>query len=226
MELPYELKILPPQAFDVLLFLNQQEHGQADAITICEGAGLSDRAFGKAIRRLVTRNYLSMDMAGEYHLTPEGRKASQIIAQVKAEETGQPNASAQGPETVPRRLTAVVPQTLGVGSPAQLYVGVDAPQGPGLKEATALVLRLEGVNCAVAPPEHTLEVPSDGAAVPATFTLTAARAGQVRVRVRAYQLVNLDQVEDVGGMYFDARADDTHSAELQAIGINLDLYNE
>ncbi len=222
MELPYELKILPPQAHDVLRFLNGQSGGQADAIAICRGAELSDRAFGKAIRRLVTRNYLSMDMSGSYRLTPEGRKAAKLIAEI-----GGVQQAEDGDEetiTAPRRLTVVVPKVLPTGKPAELYAGIDAPGAARLKASTSVVLRLEGVNCDVSPPEYTVKVPPDTAAEPVTFVVTSAQTGKSRVRVRAYQLVRADEVEEVGGMYFDVTSDDKNSADLKALGIDLDLH--
>jgi predicted transcriptional regulator len=225
MELPHDLKILPSQAVDIIHFLAQLPDGHADAETICDGANLSDRAFGKAIRRLVTRKYLRMDMGGDYHLTPEGRKAAKLLTQIEDEQTtaAQQDAAAN---TTPRRLTVVMPKTVGAGAPAELFAGIDRPDaGPAAHRPTALVLRFEGVNCDITPPEHTIQVPADSAAEPATFTLTPAQAGKGRVRVRAYQVIRMDEVEEVGGMYFDFQAGDAGSADLQAISIDLDLYS-
>lgn len=225
MELPYELKTLPPHAIDVIQFLDQQPEGHADAVAICEGANLSNRAFGKAIRRLVTRNYLNMDAAGFYRLTPEGRKAAKLFAEVSAEEPADEEpADEEAAPITPRRLTIVIPKTLSAGAPAQLYAGIDRPQASQRGVPTSLVLRLEGVNCNISPAEHTLEVPPDSAAAPAASTLTALQSGQGRVRVRAYQLVREDKVEEVGGMYFDFLTDDVNSADLQAISTDLNLH--
>lgn len=224
MELPYELKKLPPQAIDVIRFLNLQG-GQADAIAICKGADLSNRAFGKAIRRLVTRNYLSMDMDGEYRLTPEGVKAAKIIAKVDETSTDEPDESEEIEITVPRRLTIVVPTLLGAESSSNLYAGVNAPdQKQQLNRPTSLVLRIEGVNCSISPVEQTLKVPHDSYTEPATFTVVPNGVGQGRMRVHAYQMVRSDEVREVGGMYFDFLVDDTPSTELKAVGIDLDLH--
>ncbi|MBN1287939.1 MAG: hypothetical protein JXB47_21250 [Anaerolineae bacterium] len=186
---------------------------------------MSDRAFGKAIRRLVTRNYLSMDLDGAYRLTPEGIKAAKIIARVDELNPRARKAAGEAEDTVSRRLTVVVPRLLGVGSPAQLYAGIEAPDArQHLNGATSVVLRVEGINCSVSPVEHTLSVPQNAAAQPAAFTVIPDGIGQGRVRMRAYQLLRSDEVREVGGMYFDFLVDDTPSTALQAVGIDLDLY--
>ncbi len=227
MDLPHELRILPPHAIDVLLYMGALPDGKADVDSICEGANLSDRAFGKAIRRLVTRNYLSMDFVGLYHLTPEGRRAYQIIAQAQSAGGGRAPAEDDSAPAVTRRLVAVLPRALSIEAPATLYVSVDAPPDgqPPLDAAIPLVLRVEAVNAEIAPAEQTLDVPPDQVALPVAFTLTAPAEGAVRVRVRAYRLTDLD-VAAVGGMYFDVDAVDAAqaaSAGFQAVGVDLNL---
>lgn len=224
MDLPYELRILPPQAIDVLRFMGARPDGQADADAICEGAGLTDRAFGKAIRRLVTRNYLSMDDAGYYHLTPEGRRAVAAVTQVYGD--APPAPAPQAAPAVTRRLTVVLPKSLGVQQPAAVYIGIDAPpdSAPRLGEAASLTLRVEAINAEITPDEYTLDVPPDRAARPATFTLTAPAAGTARVRVRTCQMAGFDMT-DVGGLYVDVSAVPPEVADpaLQALSVDLKL---
>jgi hypothetical protein len=78
MSLPADLQKLPPQALDVLRILDGRESG-LDTEAILSGTGLSERAFGKAIRRLVTRYYVTMPRDGVYALTKTGRVAVEEI---------------------------------------------------------------------------------------------------------------------------------------------------
>ncbi|GAB4434446.1 MAG: hypothetical protein Kow00120_00750 [Anaerolineae bacterium] len=241
MDLPHELRTLPPHAIEVLLFMGEQPEGEADPDAICEGTNLSDRAFGKAIRRLVTRNYLSMDEIGVYHLTPEGRSAVKTLAATQGAATPEsaPRLGVPEPEApvtaapaasapaVTRRLTVVLPRSLKVATPTTLFAGVEAPRAgaPHLGAATPLILRMEALNAEVTPPEHTLELTPGQPAAPVAFTLTAPAEGAVRVRVRAYQPTRLE-VAEVGGMYFDVAAVSAAQPTadgLQAIAIDLNL---
>jgi hypothetical protein len=224
MELPYDLKILPPQALDVLRYMGTRSDKQATADMLCDDLDLSDRAFGKVIRRLVTRNYDSMDAAGYYHLTPDGQSAADTIAEVQSA-PALPEADAAASNGIGRRLVVVVPQVVGVGTPTTVYAGINPPAGAAgqAERPASLVLRLEALNGDIAPDEHTLDVPPDGAAEPVTFTLTSATPGTARVRVYAYQLVGSYGVEEAGGMYFDVQVDAAPSTELQAVGTDLAL---
>jgi len=78
----------------VIRYLKTQENG-ADVIDIMAGTGLSERALGKAIRRLVTRYFVEMPAQGFYTLTSAGRLAAQ--------ELGVYDAAYQKP-SLPRRL--------------------------------------------------------------------------------------------------------------------------
>ncbi len=75
MELPYHLKALPPEALDVLRYFSKISGIAAHADDITAGADLSDRGFGKAIRRLVTKGYLTMGGEQYYRLSDSGRRA-------------------------------------------------------------------------------------------------------------------------------------------------------
>jgi len=80
MSLPLELQKLPPQALDVIRYLDGKEDG-ASVDAIMAGTGLSERSIGKAIRRLVTRYYASMPGEGVYLLTRLGREAAEDLRQ-------------------------------------------------------------------------------------------------------------------------------------------------
>ena len=74
MELPYSLQTLPPEAVDILRYYASISTDAAHADAIVDGAGLSERGFGKGIRRLVTKNYLVMSSDQVYRLTEQGRR--------------------------------------------------------------------------------------------------------------------------------------------------------
>ena len=61
MELPVSIRALPPEAIEILRYYGANGAASVHADDITVGAGLSDRGFGKAIRRLVTRNLMAMD---------------------------------------------------------------------------------------------------------------------------------------------------------------------
>lgn len=79
--LPIDLQKLPPTALDVLRYLGTLEDG-AWSDEIMDGAGLSERGFGKAIRRLVTRYYVAMPEQGYYTLTTNGLDAVQTLREI------------------------------------------------------------------------------------------------------------------------------------------------
>ncbi len=80
MDFDYQLKTLPPEALEVIRFYSTRETAIAHANEITRATNLSERAFGRAIRRLVTRGYLNMDGEGRYRLTDLGRRAVEAFA--------------------------------------------------------------------------------------------------------------------------------------------------
>lgn len=75
MELPFYLRILPPEALEVLAYYRRLDHTIAYANSMITATGLSERGFGKAIRRLVTKGYLVLDGDQRYRLTEHGQRA-------------------------------------------------------------------------------------------------------------------------------------------------------
>jgi len=80
MALPYELTTFPAGALDIIRYLAGQDSYAAFDTEIIAALGLSDRAFGKALRRLVTREYVEMQYDGSYALTETGLEAAEAIA--------------------------------------------------------------------------------------------------------------------------------------------------
>ncbi|MCC7449546.1 MAG: hypothetical protein IT324_19150, partial [Anaerolineae bacterium] len=219
---------LPPEALDVLRFLGKTAGG-ATTEAIEEGTGLASRPVGKAIRRLVTADYISLGFSG-YELTTDGKVAVQELAAFDGESGAASPAKqeAQAP-TIARRLIAVVPRTLAAGQPADMIVGVNPPAGSDgtLSDAAHLELKLRAQGGALSSDNLTLEVPPNAAAQPGTISLTPAAPGKtMRVRIDAFQAFDFDRLESVGGMYFDvpvAANGAQPDATNRAVGIDLKL---
>jgi predicted transcriptional regulator len=206
MELPFHLRALPPEALDVLRFYNANQMSIAHADEIMDGVGLSERLFGKIIRRLVTKGYLHMDGDQAYRLSDHGQEAVETLAEfdvvsppTKSEKKG------ESAETVDRRLVLVAPRPFVAGSPAEIQVGFHpASGGQQLTEAADVVLRVSVINGDPArPQEAALELHNKPAHH--TFKITPGKFNRLRIRVQAFQLgPNPDDIAVAGGMYVDA----------------------
>jgi Mn-dependent DtxR family transcriptional regulator len=95
--LPPDLQKLPPQALDVIRYLNTRD-GKGTVDEIIEGTGLSARAFRKAIRRLVTRYYAEMPEPDFYTLTANGRQAAEDLLAYDGEDAPAAEAAPKTPE--------------------------------------------------------------------------------------------------------------------------------
>ncbi|MBN1565902.1 MAG: hypothetical protein JXA10_18815 [Anaerolineae bacterium] len=227
--LPLELQKLPPQALDVVRYLAKQPEG-AWVDDILDETGLTERGFGKAIRRLVTRYYAEMVDQGYYRLTALGQQAADDLLAYDGEEApAAPSAESVSRLTHVRQVAVVGPKELVAGTEVVLRVGFNAPadgQNP-LKEAGRLILRLSAPGCDVEPVERPLEVAINAPAGPAQFRVKARQAGSVRVKVEAFQLITLDDLQPVGGLFFDlnvAGFPTPASSEMQALGAQIRLY--
>jgi len=202
MSLPYELTTFPAQALDILRYLASRENGAAYDGDIMEALDQSERAFGKAIRRLVTKEYVEMQFDGTYALTRRGRRAAETLAAYDqlAEETVEADAP-RGPavtidEAFTRRLLVAFPKTIPVGQPAYLFVRVDAltPDESPLPETVELLVRLRTA-CTVTPQQQNVSIPPDSASSAARFVVTAPAAGTYPVTVEALQVGMMDLLE-------------------------------
>src|SRR5581483_3075035 len=229
MSLPFNLQKLPPEALDVLRYLGQ--HSSASVDELHQGTGIAARSIGKAIRRLVNYDYILLAGDGTYQLTTDGTMAVQQIA---AADAAAPDTAAGPPRQdtppVERHLTVVTPRSLVAGRPSDLYIGVNPPTGEERLPGTArLELKVSAVGGALSASNLSLDVPPDSAAKPGRLRLTpdGAQAGRiVRVRVDAFQAFEFDNLEALGGMYFDvpvvkdAAAKDTST---RAVGMDVRL---
>lgn len=82
-ELPFHLKTLEPLtgALDILRFFGTVDVASMSTDVITSTLGLSERAASKAIRRLVTKNYIQMDPDQTYRLSEKGNEAVEELAE-------------------------------------------------------------------------------------------------------------------------------------------------
>lgn len=205
MDLPFHLKALPPEALDVLRYFGTLNDPVAHAMKITDELGLSDRTFGKVIRRLVTKGYLQMDGDQAYRLSESGLDAVDELAEYDeafpAEKTVR---KAAVDEKVSRKLVLVVPKFLKSGTATAFHVGFHpAVSGQTVDDAAEMVLRVSLVNAEPArPQEAVLEVENE--AVSKRFTVTAGKTSPARVKVQVFQLgPNPDDIAVAGGLYVD-----------------------
>ncbi len=227
--LPQELQKLPPQALDVIRCLGKHPDG-AWVDDILDGTGLSERGFGKAIRSLVTRYYAEMPEQGFYRLTALGQQAVEDLRLFDGEESpAAPNPELASKLTHVRQLAVVGPKELIAGTETLLRVGFNAPadaQNP-LEEAGRVIFRLSAPGCDVEPVERPLEVAVNGPSGPVHFRVTARQVGSVRVKIETFQLIAQDDLQPVGGLFFDlsvAGFPTPASGEVQALGTSVRLY--
>ena len=223
-----EFQKLPPQAIPVIRFLSERENAAAGEIA--QETGLSARAFGKAIRALVTRRFAEMASPGVYRLSARGREALaalEPVAQSAPAEAPVPTPeSAPAPEPVPqvdaaparpeRRLSALVAQEWVRHLPAKLMVGFDAAPDHTPPAPLHLTLRVKARGCEVEPREHTLDLPPHRAAGPVQFRVTPFDGQSVRVRI---EVLHGDTL--LGGVFFEvpvAGLPTPRSAQFHALG--------
>ncbi len=206
MELPFHLKALPPEALDVLRFYNAGDLSIAHAAEIMDGVGLSERLFGKIIRRLVTKGYLQMDGDQAYRLSDHGQEACDTLAEYDADAPAEKTQrKTEDEETIIRRMVLVAPKPFVAGETANVQIGFHpAANGQKLSGAADVVVRVSVVNAELArPQEAALELDNDSAY--STFKVTPGVFNRLRIKVQAFQLgPNPDDIAVAGGMYVDA----------------------
>lgn len=209
MELPYHLQTLAPLsgALDILRYLGDLDAPSADADEICDALSLTDRTFGKAIRRLVTKGYVQMDGELIYRLSNQGREAVEILREYD-EDNPQTETRGRGEaSTVTRRLIVAVPTTLVAGSPNTIAIGLDGAtdEETGVLYSPAdMVVRVSVVNGEPTKPQEAI-LKLSNYPVKHAFSVTPGAYQQMRVRVQVFQLgPNPDDINVSGGLYVDA----------------------
>ncbi len=201
MEMPLSLQTLPAEALDILRYYGRTGNASAHADDITEGTSLSDRGFGKGIRRLVTRNYLSMAGEQVYRLTDQGYRA--VAALQEYDLTAPEDDGGYQPRYVRRRLVIAAPHTLLASQPTTITVGVDDAQGEDIIGDTVnVLLRMSLINGEPASGLETTLVLSNRYASQ-TFEITAGMYTRVRLRIELYQEQPDEQFAPAGGVYVD-----------------------
>jgi DNA-binding MarR family transcriptional regulator len=208
MELPYHLQTLAPLsgALDILRFLGDLDAPSADADEICDALSLTDRTFGKAIRRLVTKGYVQMDGELIYRLSNQGREAVEILREYD-EENPQTETRTRGQaSTITRRLIVAVPPTLVAGTPNTIAIGLDGAtdEETGVLYSPAdMVVRVSVMNGEPTKPQEAV-LKLSNYPVKHAFSVTPGAYQQMRVRVQVFQLgPNPDDINVSGGLYVD-----------------------
>lgn len=228
-EMPLSLQTLPVEALDILRYFGATGATSAHADDIIEGTQLTDRGFGKGVRRLVTRNYLSMSGEQRYRLTEQGQRAIESLQEYEGTQPVGAGAQAAPPEPVfiRRRLVLAAPKTLLAGQPTNVFVGVDDAHGEELlHDPQTLLIRLSTLNGDPAEPQESSLVLSNRNARQ-VFEITPGYYTQVRVRVQVFQFQPDEiEVEPCGGLYVDLPVTDENDAAdntLSAYGADIIL---
>lgn len=205
MDLPFHLKALPPEALDVLRYFGTLNEPVAHAVVIGDEVGLSDRTFGKVIRRLVTKGYLQMDGDQAYRLSDSGQEAVEELLAFDATfpaEKAVRNAPVE--VKVTRKMVLVAPRPLQSGEAASIYVGFHAATvRQSLGSDADVVIRLSLVNAEPTRPQESAFTLEDASAY-RTFTITPGAYNKARIKVQVFQLgPNPDDIAVAGGMYVD-----------------------
>lgn len=225
MDLPYHLKTLPPDALDVIRYFGAIDNATASVDDICDNVGLSERGFGKVIRRLVTKGYVVMDGNQIYRLTEQGKEAVDELVAYDKTAPARPQSSADRGERTQRRMVLVVPRTLVAEERAQVFLGFSAASD---SEQTAdLVTRLSVVHGEPAAPQEA-SFQLDSEAHHESFWVTPGRYTRTRIRVQVYQLgPNPDDISVSGGMYVDvAVTADADESDPQLVAYGADITVE
>ncbi len=223
MEMPLNLQSLPPEALDVLRFFGATGQTSAHADEITDRADLSDRAFGKAIRRLVTKGYLIMDGDQVYRMSDSGRRAVADMLEydlvTPPEERESAAAISVSVGSALRRLVLVAPRMLKSGAAASVIVGFEGAEDDELLSGPApVVVRFSAVHGdAGSPAEITMQV--ENRPVQQQFQVTVGAYTHTRLRVQLFQSDESGyEIEPCGGLYADVPVSDTADSTLAAYG--------
>lgn len=224
-ELPFHLQKLPPEALTLLRYM--LHHGGGDALTL-EESGLSTRGVLKSIRRLINADYIELK-AGSYSLSSDGLFAAKQIDDYEKARAGQLPDSLDEALKVKRRLVIVTPRSYVSERPSDLYIGINAPDrgNTRLPYGAQVELRVTAVGATLAPASVSMDVPPDKAAVPNRLrVLPEAKTPAVRVRIDIFQAFEYNEMEALGGFYFDIPVyvdEKRHDKTPRAVGIDVML---
>lgn len=228
MELPFHLKTLQPLpgALDIIRYFGENNIITADADTLCDELGLSDRSFSKAIRRLVTKGYVLMDGDMVYRLSDQGQDAAEELAEYDAAAGDAPAPPPREVVTLTRvilrRMVAVVPVSMKANQPTPITIGFHPATETQNYEADMLV-RLSVLNGEPSKPEDIVFSLSNESASQTAY-ITPGSYDEIRVKLEVYQLGDMGDLDEAGGMYVDVpitagEANNTQTAYGTAINV-------
>ncbi|TVR23544.1 MAG: hypothetical protein EA396_03215 [Anaerolineaceae bacterium] len=202
MEISFQLKTLEPLkgAWDILRMFGNTDSDRLPADQIMQTLDLSERVFNKAMRRLVTKGYVQMDGSLIYRVTENGGR---VIAELLAYDEatgGQPTKTSSRRSSVSRRMMCAVPVSATANQPAPLFVGFHPGDVPD--DGAEVVVRVTVLNGQPDAPEDMIFA-LDGAQAYQIMTIVPGLFDQVRLRLEAYQLGEMGDVQPAGGMYVD-----------------------
>lgn len=220
MELSINLKKLEPLpgAFDILRYLNTREEYVATTDEIMTDLDMSERRFNKAIRRLVTTDYVQMGAQGEYRLTEMGVQAAE---ELEAYYALAPQLNTNDGK-IARRLMVALPRTLAAGQPSRLFVGFHPDPNRSLEAPASVVLRLSALNAQLSKNGDAMMNLDNGSKHEA-LDIIPGHQSQVRLKVQVFQLApNGEDITDCGGMYVDVDVTASENDKrMVAYGVNI-----
>lgn len=225
MDLPYHLKTLPPDALDVIRYFGVIDNATASVDDICDNVGLTERGFGKVIRRLVTKGYVVMDGNQIYRLTEQGKDAVEELVAYDEAAPVKSKDNEDSAERIQRHMVLIVPRKFVADERTQVFLAFNADSAA---EAPAeLVTRLSVVHGEPAAPQEA-SFQLDSQARRESFWVTPGRYTRTRIRVQVYQLgPNPDDISVSGGMYVDvAVTADADESDPQLVAYGADITVE
>lgn len=217
-ELSMDLKRLESvgSALDIIRFLHAQPAGYADSDDIMEGLDISERRFGKAVRRLVTTGYIQMRSDYVYELTTQGVTAADELAAFDAAAPADSGIDSG----LQRKILIAVPRSLVASKPSSLHIGF--PPDSAFQTMSQVVVQISAVHADL-DPDADIMLDLGTEAVAQQLSITPQAYDQVRLRLQAYQLSpNGDDVSPCGGMYVDVDVvPDGEPGGLIAYGVDL-----
>jgi predicted transcriptional regulator len=206
MELSFQLKTLEPLkgALDILRLYGEDEDGRLDADHIMTTLDLTERTFSKAIRRLVTKDYVQMDGDMIYRLTDNGRGLVNELREYDAAlASGEIQIEEPEVKTIARRMICAVPAVFQAGQPNPIFIGFHpAASSATLDDEVEVAVRLTVINGQING-DNNLVFNLDDGNVTQSVHLYPEAYTQMRLRLEVYQLGEMGDVVEVGGMHID-----------------------
>jgi hypothetical protein len=199
-ELPMHLKQLEPlpSALDIIRYLAKHPEGAAYPEEICDDLEISERRFSKAMRRLVTNNYMQMRGDSRYELGRKGVTSAEELAEYDAQA---PSDGGAGAGKVSREMVIALPRQLVAGETSSVHIGFE-PLSEGFSSPADVILRFEVLNGSLNNRDEMLKL--GASAYKQTVELTPSFYDQVRFKVQVFQLSeDGEDLSDCGGLYVD-----------------------